>query len=309
MVSYEIQSDIEAIEKNPALCQEPNFAGRAQALDYLEFNILDRIEGLRQTINPSEELSALKQSAERVKRRLEKIDDGLFRRLLASIRNGECVGTSFEALIDEYVGHDSTVRRQQDEPGYDSRDVFINSLLLNKPVPPETKERTAEMVCYQQTPARILFELVEKGHFTGEDVFYDLGSGLGHAPILAHLLSGVRAKGVEFEPAYCDYASACAAALNLAQVEFINAEAREVDYSDGTVFFMYTPFVGGLLQEVLEKLRREARRRRLRLFTFGPCTSEIARQSWLERVDAAAIGLHRLGAFKSLATLQEPAPA
>lgn len=300
MVVYEIQSDIEAIEKNAALYQEANFDRRAEAIDYLEFNIIDRLEALLQTINPSEELIRLKQAAERVKRQLEAVDETLFQRLRADIRAGVCTGTALKTLIDEYVGRGANGRYPQDEIGYDSLDLFINGLLLNQAVPLETKTREAGMVYYQQTPARIIFELIEKAQLTGKDVFYDIGSGLGQVPILVNLLSGAKAKGIEFEPAYCGYASRCAADLNLSGVEFINADARTADYAGGTVFFMYTPFEGSILQEVLAKLREESQRRRIRLFTYGPCTPQVSRQSWLKGVDQNGDHLYKLAAFRSL---------
>jgi hypothetical protein len=300
MVIYEIQSDLEAIEKNSALHEETNFDNRVEAIDYIEFNVIDRIEGLLQTMHPPEELIPLKQYAERVKHRLEAIDDTLFQRLRADIRMGSCTGTALKRLIDEYVGRDSNGSRHQDEPGYDSLDVFINGLLLIQAVPIETKDREPEMVSYQQTPTRIIFELVEKAHLTGEGVFYDLGSGLGQVPILVNLLSGATAKGIEIEPAYCDYASVCAADLNLSRVAFIHADARKADYSEGTAFFMYTPFEGKVLQDVLEKLQRESRRKRIRLFTYGPCTPQVSRQSWLKDVGQHRDHIYKLGVFSSL---------
>ncbi|MCQ3978046.1 MAG: hypothetical protein DPW09_31865 [Anaerolineae bacterium] len=299
MVIYQIQAAIEAIEKNAALYQETSFDRRVEAIDALEFNIVDRIEGLLQTVNPPEELIALKQAAERVKRQLEEIDATLFQRLRADIRRGSCAGAAFKDLIEAYVGPDASNRQPQDEPGYDSLDLFINGLLLSRAVPNETKAREPEMVYYQQTPARIIFELVEKAQLTEEDVFYDVGSGLGQVPILVNLLSGAPAKGIEFEPAYGDYARLSAVDLNLSRVTFIQADARTADYSDGTVFFMYTPFEGRMLQEVLVKLRGEAHRRRIRLFTYGPCTPQVARQSWLKRIDQNGDHLYKLGTFQS----------
>jgi hypothetical protein len=297
---YEIQSDIEAIERNTALYAETNFEGRVEAIDYIEFDIVDRIEGLLHTTNQAEELTRLKQDAERVKNHLEEIDDDLFQRLRADIRAGVCTGAAFKSLMGKYVGCDSGGRRAQDEIGYDSLDAFINGLLLIHTVPLETKDREPEMVYYQPTPARIILELVEKAHLTPKDAFYDLGSGLGQVPILVNLLSGATAIGVEFEPAYCDYARVCAAELNLSRVEFVNADARQVDCSDGTAFFMYTPFEGRLLQEVLDKLWGESRRRTIRLFTYGPCTPEVSRQSWLTCVDENRAHLYKLGVFRSL---------
>lgn len=299
MVIDQIQSDIKAIETNSTLYQETNFARRADAIDAIEFNVIDRIEGLLRTINQPEELVSLKQDAERVKRQLEAIDARLFQRLRADIRAGVCSGTALKGLIDDYVGGDSSGGRHQGEIGYDSLDEFINGLLLSQAAPIETKDREPEMVYYQQTPARIILELVEKAQLRGDDVFYDLGSGLGQVPILVNLLSGVAAKGIEFEPAYCAYARGSAAELNLSRVEFINADARNLDYSDGTVFFMYTPFEGRLLQAVLEKLRAESHRRRIRLFTYGPCTPQVSRQRWLTCADQNGAHIDKLGVFKS----------
>ena len=300
MVIYEIQSDIEAIEKNSVLYEETHFDSRVEAIDYIEFNVIDRIEALLHTTNQPEELTTLKQAAERVKHQLEEIDNNLFQRLRADIRAGVYSGTALKGLIGEYVRCDSRGDRLQDEIGYDSLDVFINGLLLIQTAPIETKDREPEMVYYQQTPARIILELVEKAHLTGKDVFYDLGSGLGQVPILVNLLSRATAKGIEFEPAYCDYARVCAATLNLSHVEFINADARIADYSEGTVFFMYTPFEGGILQEVLEKLRGVSRRRRIKLFTYGPCTPQVSQQNWLKRVDQNGDHIYELGVFRSL---------
>jgi hypothetical protein len=203
-------------------------------------------------------------------------------------------------LVDEYVGPDASGRRRNDESGYDSLDVFLNGLLLIQPLPTPTKPGEPGLVFYQQTPARIIFQLVEKAHLTRQDAFCDLGSGLGHVPILVHLLTGAAAKGIEFEPAYCDYARACAADLNLSGVEFINVDARTADYSEANVFFMYTPFEGHVLQQVLARLRGESRRRRIRLFTYGPCTPHVSRESWLERQGRNGNHEFKLGVFTSL---------
>jgi len=78
MGAYEIQSDIDAIEKNSALYEENNFDSRVAAINHIDFNVIDRLEGLLQTTNQPEELIQLKQYAERVKRQLENIDDNSY---------------------------------------------------------------------------------------------------------------------------------------------------------------------------------------------------------------------------------------
>ncbi|MEZ0371050.1 MAG: hypothetical protein ACAI44_18295 [Candidatus Sericytochromatia bacterium] len=298
MTIYEIQLHIESINTQAALYEEANFTRRTEAIDDIEFKILDRIEGLGQTIRQSEELASLKQVAERLRYQLEQVDKRLMQRLREDIRS-RGIGIQFKDWLQEYLGDHASAHRGQDEIGYDILDMFINGILLSHPLPTETQAREAEMVYYQQTPSRIILELVAQARLTRQDVFYDLGSGLGQVPILVHLLSGATAKGVEFEPAYRDYANTCVKDLNLSRIEFIQADARKADYSDGTVFFMYTPFKGSLLQDVLEKLWVESQKRRIKLFTYGPCTLQVSRQSWLKREDQNGDNPHKLGEFQS----------
>jgi len=295
----EIQSYIGEIEKTSALFEEKNFDQRIEVIDFISFHIIDQIEELLgKTAHPNE-LILLKYRAEKVKSELEEIDIRLFQRLQANIRTGGYSGKEFKKLINEYVDFNVDDNQQQEEPGYDNLDIFINGLTLFQTVPEPTKNLEPEMVYYQKTPARIVFELAERSHFTKEDVFVDLGSGLGQVTILINLLAGITARGIEFEPAFCDYAGDCAANLSLSNVTFINADARKADYSEGTVFFMFTPFRGEILQEVLEMLRKESLRRKIKIITYGPCTPLVALQNWLNFATPGGNDLYRLGFFSS----------
>jgi SAM-dependent methyltransferase len=213
-----------------------------------------------------------------LKSTLEDIDNKLFEQLRATIKEKGLTGTALKNMVTEYVGFVA------EESGYDNLDIFINRLFSFREIPQPTKELEPEMVYYQKTPARIVFDLVESANFTREDVFVDIGSGMGQVALLVHLLAGITVKGIEFEPAFCDYAKACATELHLSRVTFINADARQAGYSDGTIFFMFTPFRGAILQEVLARLKRESLRRKIRIITYGPCTAEVAAQSWLKMI-------------------------
>jgi hypothetical protein len=267
------------------------FLSRSQAIEVLESGIIDRIEGLMGASDCPDGLPALKREAERLKRNLDAVDETLFEGLRAEIRSGRCLGAAFKArvqsLLDLAAGSEAGRSRgglgRNATVGYDALDMLVNGLLSRQDLPEETVAREPEMVFYQKTPARIVFELAEPAGLSRDDFFCDIGSGLGQVPILAHLLTGVPAEGIEFEPAYCAYAGRCAADLNLPRIRFRNADARFADLSRPDVFFMYTPFEGGMLREVFHRLREESRTRRIRLFTYGPCTLEAARLEWLER--------------------------
>ncbi|HEY4061289.1 MAG TPA: hypothetical protein VGM30_05290 [Puia sp.] len=295
-----IRSDIRAIEEAAALFEEANFSGRAEAMDLIDFHIIDRIDGLLATGEPEGELEFLKRRAEKVKRELERIDGDLFARLREGIRTGLYKGPSFREMVRGYTGYAiEDVSGVENEIGYDDLDVFINGLLFDRGIPEAALQREPEMVFYQKTPARIVFEMAALAGLGPGDVFFDIGSGLGQVVFLVSLISGVPARGIEYEPAYCAYAEAIAARLRLSDVTFINADALNGDYSRGTVFFLYTPFEGRLLQDMLELLETESRKRAIRVFTYGPCSLQVVRQGWLTCTNGAGDNMYKIYAFKS----------
>jgi hypothetical protein len=280
-VISDIQSGIRSIEKGPALREETNFLSRMEAIDFLDFHIIDRIEGWLQREGPNKKLSVLKHRAEQAKRELEMIDIHLFQRLRGKIRTGTYTHPSFSDMIHLYLGDDASHSCPQGQTGYDQLDVFLNGLLADRPIPEPTIARAPEMLFYQKTPARIIFELTRLAELKPGDLFVDIGSGLGQVCILVNLISGAAASGIEYEPAYCHYAKTSASQLNLPNVDFINKDGRYGDYAQGTVFFLYTPFEGRMLQNMLDILQKESQKRTITIFTYGPCSPHVARQDWL----------------------------
>ncbi len=91
------------------------------------------------------------------------------------------------------------------------------------------------------------------------DTFVDLGSGLGRVAILAHLLTGAHAHGIESQPHLVRCARERCEGLGLSRVSFTQGDAAETEL-DGTVFFLYAPFNGTMLQRVLQRLHDVAER-------------------------------------------------
>jgi len=294
-----IQMDIEAFDKDATLYEEHNFDKRLDAIDSLEFHVISHIETLIEKTARSNQLILLRQRAEKVKLELEAINNNLFKKLRADIRSKGCSGEQFKRLVGKYIDFDAG-GSDHEEAGYDNLDIFINGLLSPRAIPEQTTALEPEMVFYQKTPARIIFELVNKAYITNDDVFFDLGSGLGQAAILVNLLTGIKTRGIEFEPAFCSYATDCAAQLNLPNVSFINADARQADYSEGTVFFMYTPFKGEILKDVLALLRNQSLTRKIKIITYGPCTPQVASEGWLDITVSNEDNIYKPAVFTSI---------
>jgi Histone methylation protein DOT1 len=158
--------------------------------------------------------------------------------------------------------------------------------------------RSPEMTDYQPTPTRHILDLIAACNLSGDDLLVDLGSGLGHVPLLASILTGIRTVGVEVQPAYALSAQASARDLNLSGVQFAAEDARMTNLSDGTVFYLFSPFKGSILTDVLSRLRKEAAERPIKICSLGPCTCALKDQTWLLSDTPPDPG--RIAVFKSL---------
>ena len=55
-----------------------------------------------------------------------------------------------------------------------------------------------------------------------------------------------------------------------------------MDFSDGTVFFLFNPFTEDTLEEVSKALRKIAEEKRIRIVTWGPSVHYFSDQRWLK---------------------------
>lgn len=217
-------------------------------------------------------------------------DDSLLCRVEAVVGRLEAINTAlYQSIRDDIRLGRGAARVLQlaasagppEGDGYDVLDELVGGVLDFHAPWLEATTLSAEMVAYQPTPARHVFAMLARIRLGKDDVLVDLGSGLGHVPLLAAICTGARAVGVELEPAYVTCARQVATDLALPRVDFLQQDARTVDFGTGSVFYLYTPFHGAVMRDVLDRLRAEAARRELRICTFGPCTPVVAREPWL----------------------------
>jgi len=290
----EIGAALDAIANDASLREPLHYSRRLRAIERMDSHILGRIESLMAGHAPPAVLQ-LQRNAEALRRQLRSHDDALLDDMRREIRDGTLRGVRFRSRL-EACGYDVVAA---DRTGYDGLDALVSDLLLDEAVPHPLLALEAEMVQYQPTPARVVLALLAHAQVTREDVFFDIGSGLGQVPMLVNLLTGARAIGVEIEPAHCDYARRRAADLRLDGVAFRNDDARSADYSEGTVFFLYTPVHGEMLNVVLDRIRAATCNREIRVLTYGPCTETVASLEWLTATGSITAGLERIGAFVS----------
>jgi len=133
----------------------------------------------------------------------------------------------------------------------------------------------------------LLFRLVGRTAFRPDDVFYDIGCGEGRVLCYVARKRVSKVIGIELSPAFADEARKNAAQLRhrVSSVEVRCGDAVEMDYGDGTVFFLYNPFGPGTLQAVLERIRKtvETHQRPILFMYQNPVHSSVFRMAgWLE---------------------------
>ncbi|HVI53893.1 MAG TPA: hypothetical protein VM621_02430 [Luteibacter sp.] len=253
------------------------FARRADAMDRLDLYLVGA------------STSEARDTAERLIEAMEAVDRSLFDHLRERIRRGEGA-----QALSPWIGLEAS-------PGqhYDALDALLAGVLaIDAPAIDETAP-PPEMVFYQPSPARHIVDGVRRAAISAGDVVMDLGSGLGHVSMLVHVLTGAGTRGVERQPSYVDSATRAALALGLSGVSFATGDARQVDLAGVDVFYLFTPFLGTVLRDVLLRIEAEAASRSVRVVVLGPCARTFARMPWLRSDDPDPAATDRIVVFRS----------
>lgn len=272
------------VERDRSLERPEQLRERIRAMDRLEDVLLH--EPQAESPAAGAVINTLRR---RARERLSALAD-VQQRLCEGIRHAIVQGAGAHALRG-WLHHDDL----REPWGYDHLDALIGDVLsLDEPASVAALE--SEMVFYQPTPVRHVLDLIHRARLGRDDVLIDLGSGMGHVPLLVSICTEAQACGVEREEAYVYSARRAAEALRIERATFVALDAREADVSRGTVFYLYTPFTGDMLRHMLDRLHGEARRRSIRIATLGPCTPAVAGESWLRAAsepDAGRVTLFR----------------
>jgi len=259
------------LESDESLLAPEQLRQRIEALDELDSHIEIDADAVFTPISAD---AAIIDHAVTLRRNLESANAAIYSDIRKDIQQGNAEG------LRSWIDH----CRDGDDPqpglGYDHLDDLIAGV-LQIPDPVEVIRPRHEQVFYQPTPVRHALAMIEQSGLTENDLLVDVGSGLGQLCIVASILTGAQAIGIEIERAYIECARECVRNLQMSRIEFLHADAREADLSVGTVFHLYTPFNGSILRTVLNRLQHESTNRSIKVCTLGPCTDTVAQEPWL----------------------------
>jgi SAM-dependent methyltransferase len=174
------------------------------------------------------------------------VDDGLresAQHVRSLIESGRCPPSIFRAAL-------SGVAAQ-------ARDAWVDVVFGLGPPPEDGPELPRGCVPYLPSPIDALLRVADHAPVQATDRFVDIGSGVGRAAAVMHLLTGAPALGLEVQPALVAAARALAARLQLPGVSFFEGDAAQAQapLAGGSVFLLYCPFSGERLGKVLDRLQ------------------------------------------------------
>jgi SAM-dependent methyltransferase len=194
------------------------------------------------------------------------------------------------ALIDRTPRDPSRFRATLTSVPSIARDVCADRALGLGELPEDGPALPSGCVPYLPCPVDALLRLVEHAPVRPTDVFVDVGSGVGRAAAVVHLLTGARAVGLEVQPQLVVAARGLAARLRLPELSFVEGDAPELPaaFSHGSVFLLYCPFSGDRLEKLLSRLESVARAR-----TIHICCVDLPLppRGWLRPVGAPGADL------------------
>jgi SAM-dependent methyltransferase len=148
----------------------------------------------------------------------------------------------------------------------DARDAWLDRVLGLGAPPDDGPELPRGCVPYLPCGVDALIEIVDTAEVGPTDVFVDVGSGVGRAIALVHLLTGAAVIGIEIQSGLVQAARDVARVVS-SRISNVNGDAVDLTgrMMIGSVFLLYCPFSGERLRQVLIDLEAIAQTRPIRV--------------------------------------------
>jgi hypothetical protein len=145
------------------------------------------------------------------------------------------------------------------------RDAWVDGV-LGLELPADGASLPRGCVPYLPAPIEALMQIAEHASVQADDVFVDIGSGVGRATVVMHLLTGA-AIGLEIQPHLATASRELGTRFGAGRVTVVEGDAAVTtgQLTTGTVFFLYCPFGGDRLATVLAELEAIAVTRPIRV--------------------------------------------
>lgn len=145
-------------------------------------------------------------------------------------------------------------------------------------------------VPYLAAPVASLLQLIDGLGLSEQSTFADLGCGVGRAALLVHLLTGANVLGLDVQSQLVERANTAAARLEIRAAKFTVGDmcAPSVHMPVADTYFMYCPFGGQRIIQVLDRLEARAK---AATTAIGCLQLTLPPRAWLCALPSAAPAL------------------
>jgi len=170
------------------------------------------------------------------------------------------------------------------------RDAWLDLVFALDAVPDDGAALPRGCVPYLPCPVDALLQIADHAHVRSSDVFVDVGSGVGRAAALMHVVTGAAAIGLEIQPALVQASRDLASRLGMGRVSIVEGDAALTTgmIMTGSVFFLYCPFSGDRLEKILDDLEPIARTKSIRVCCVD---LPLPARSWLTLISRPSASL------------------
>jgi SAM-dependent methyltransferase len=145
------------------------------------------------------------------------------------------------------------------------RDHLLEEILGIAYPPLEQVPLPPDGVPYSPSGLREILFALERSGVGPDTTLVDLGSGLGKVVLLAALLTGTRACGVEIDPHLVARAASAAASLGIANAQFLHGDIRHAAIPSADAYYLFIPLQHS--EDVVERLAPVAAERSIRVLS------------------------------------------
>jgi precorrin-6B methylase 2 len=154
---------------------------------------------------------------------------------------------------------------------------------------PQEKARHKDSVIYQGADYWNIRRVIHTLQPQENDVFYDIGCGMGRCLCMFARLPLRSVVGIELDPLLVETARSNATRLRgkRTPIEIRCQDAATADYSAGTIYFLYFPFGTETMRDVLESIKRsiDENPRRVTIVYYNAMFGQVLQNvTWLKRV-------------------------
>ncbi len=127
---------------------------------------------------------------------------------------------------------------------------------------------------------------------TDQDKVYDLGCGYGRVVFYGALTTPAYYTGIELVPERVINANRIKQRYSIHNAEFLQGNVLDYDYSDGTLFFLFNPFISATLEKVIARLQLISQYHPIKIVAWGGGASRrISGEPWLNEIPLPRDGI------------------